>query len=86
MLAGDIREPGSICERFPEPVTLVEGLCRELYQTCGVGLHHIELLTGQPLVTIRRRLAAWGVPVRPPGGRSPFLRRATGGSGPRPRR
>lgn len=80
-----IRGSGSICERIPQPVTLDDGLWRELHETCGVGLHHIELLTGQPLVTIRRRLAAGGVRLRPPGGRNPFLRRVTGGPDPRPR-
>lgn len=47
----------------------------ELYVTCGLGLTHIELLTGQPAESIRKLLRAAGVTLRAAGGRSPFLRR-----------
>jgi hypothetical protein len=40
---------------------------------------HIELLTGQPSDTVRRILLDAGVTLRPPGGRSPFLRRCRAG-------
>jgi transposase-like protein len=66
---------GAIAERFPTPVPVTEGLVRELYEDCGVSIMHIELLTGQPTATVRRRLRDEGVAMRPPGGRCPFLRR-----------
>jgi hypothetical protein len=68
--------PGaSICERFPEPVPLSTPLVKDLYWHCGAGIHHIELLTGQPAMTVRGFMRREGIPVRPPGGRTPFLRR-----------
>jgi hypothetical protein len=68
--------PGaSICERFPEPVPLSTPLVKDLYWYCGAGIHHIELLTGQPAMTVRGFMRREGIPVRPPGGRTPFLRR-----------
>ena len=39
---------GPIWQRFPEPVPLSRQLVADLYWRCGVGLNHIELLTGQP--------------------------------------
>ncbi|MGH8989401.1 MAG: hypothetical protein ACRDXC_12550, partial [Acidimicrobiales bacterium] len=66
---------GPISTRFPSPVSLTRELVSELYVDCGVALTHIELLTGQPEATVRRRLVTWGIPVRNPGGRSPFLSR-----------
>lgn len=45
--------PGPLWARFPEPVALTETLVRDLYEGCGVGLTHIELLTGS-----RRRRSA----------------------------
>jgi hypothetical protein len=50
-------------------------LVKELYWQCGAGLSHIELLTGQPAMTVRGFMRREGVPVRHPGGRTPFLRR-----------
>lgn len=68
--------PGApIHERFPTPVALVPELLRELYCACGLATSHIELLTGQPRTTVIRALVAAGVELRPPGGRTPFLRR-----------
>ncbi|MGH3258249.1 MAG: AsnC family protein [Streptosporangiaceae bacterium] len=66
---------GPIWERFPEPVPLTAPLVKDLYWYCGAGLNHIELLTGQPATTVRGFMHREGIPVRHPGGRSPFLRR-----------
>ena len=76
--AHDIRRiaPGSpIWARFPEPVPLSAPLVKDLYWYCGAGLSHIELLTGQPAETVRGFMRREGIPLRPPGGRTPFLRR-----------
>jgi hypothetical protein len=76
---------GSLTERFPEPVPLTTPLVKDLYWACGVSLSHIELLTGQPAESIRGFMRRSGVPLRPPGGRTPFMRRwrsgASGGAG-----
>jgi hypothetical protein len=73
---------GSLTERFPEPVPLTTPLVKDLYWACGVGLSHIELLTGQPAESIRKFMRRSGVPLRPPGGRTPFMRRwRSGGTG-----
>ena len=69
---------GPIWQRFPVPLRVDPELAEELYVTCGVGLRHIELLSGQPAETIRGLLHAQGIPLRPPGGRSPFMRRWRG--------
>jgi len=66
---------GPIWHRFPEPVPLSTPLVKELYWHCGAGLSHIELLTGQPAMTVRGFMRREGIPVRHPGGRTPFLRR-----------
>ncbi|MGH3198533.1 MAG: antitoxin Xre-like helix-turn-helix domain-containing protein [Streptosporangiaceae bacterium] len=66
---------GAIWERFPAPVPLSTPLVKDLYWYCGAGLHHIELLTGQPLMTVRGFMRREGIPLRHPGGRTPFLRR-----------
>ena len=66
---------GPIWQRFPVPVQLGPDLAQELYESCGIGVHHIELLTGQPADSVRKLLHAAGVVLRPAGGRSPFLRR-----------
>ena len=67
--------PGPIWQRFPAPHNLTAELATELYSGCGLGLHHIELLTGQPAKTVGSLLCASGVPLRSAGGRSPFMRR-----------
>jgi hypothetical protein len=81
---------GSLTERFPEPVVLTTPLVKDLYWACGVSLSHIELLTGQPAESIRGFMRRSGVPLRPPGGRTPFMRRwrsgGAGGGRPSPRR
>jgi DNA-binding CsgD family transcriptional regulator len=67
--------PGPVWERFPVPVPLSAELAAELYDGCGIALHHIELLTGQPAATVRRLLHGNGITIRPPGGRTPFIKR-----------
>ena len=66
---------GPIWQRFPVPARLSLDLAEELYVSCGIGVHHIELLTGQPADSVRRLLHAAGVALRAAGGRSPFMRR-----------
>jgi hypothetical protein len=74
---GLVRRPagGPIWQRFPDPVPVSPGLAEELYVCCGLGVRHIELLSGQPAQTILQLLHAQGVKVRAAGGRSPFMRR-----------
>jgi hypothetical protein len=68
--------PGQpIWARFPEPIALSAPLVKDLYWYCGAGLNHIELLTGQPAMTVRGFMLRQGIPLRHPGGRTPFLRR-----------
>jgi len=66
---------GPVWARFPEPVPLGRELASDLYERCGLALAHIELLTGQPAESVRKQLLAWRIPLRPPGGRCPFLQR-----------
>jgi hypothetical protein len=66
---------GPIWRRFPIPVPVTAELAKELYATCGLGVRHIELVTGQPSQTILRLLDAHGINRRTVGGRSPFMRR-----------
>ena len=70
--------PGPIWQRFPVPVDVGLELAKELYVSCGLGLRHVELITGQPAETVRALLRGQGIKLRPPGGRSPFLRRWRG--------
>jgi hypothetical protein len=69
---------GPIWQRFPVPVDVGPELAKELYVSCGLGLRHIELITGQPAETIRALLRGQEIKLRPPGGRSPFMRRWRG--------
>jgi DNA-binding CsgD family transcriptional regulator len=66
---------GSLSERFPQPVPLTTPLVKDLYWECGASLNHIELLTGQAAGSIRGFMRRAGIPLRHPGGRTPFLRR-----------
>ncbi len=66
---------GTIWQRFPDPVPLTNALVKDLYWGCGAALTHIELLTGQPAMTVRGFMRRAGIPLRHPGGRTPFLRR-----------
>ncbi len=74
---GMARRPsgGPIWQRFPVPLPVSPQLAEELYIECGLAVRHIELLTGQPAQTVLRLLKTHGIPVRPAGGRTPFLRR-----------
>jgi hypothetical protein len=67
--------PGPIWLRFPVPHGLNAEMVTSLYSGCGLSLYHIELLTGQPAATVGSLLNASGIPLRPAGGRSPFMRR-----------
>jgi hypothetical protein len=71
---------GPIWQRFPTPVPLTKQLIEDLYCGCGVGLSHIELLTGQPAQTVGRLMHGYGITTRHPGGHSPFLQRWRAGS------
>ena len=66
---------GPLWQRFPDPLPLTTPLVKDLYWGCGAGLTHIELLTGQPAMTVRGFMRRAGIPLRHPGGRTPFLRR-----------
>lgn len=66
---------GSIASRFPRPVPLTTPLVKDLYWACGTGTNHIELLTGQAAESIRGFMRRADIPLRPPGGRTPFLKR-----------
>jgi hypothetical protein len=66
---------GPAWNRFPAPRPLAAGLVSDLYEGCGLSLHHIELLTGRPAATVGALLRASGIKLRPPGGRSPFTDR-----------
>jgi predicted HTH domain antitoxin len=69
---------GPIWQRFPVPVDVSQELAKELYVSCGLGLRHIELISGQPGETIRALLHGQHISLRAPGGRSPFMRRWRG--------
>lgn len=66
---------GPIWQRFPVAQEIGLELAAELYIQCGLGLRHIELLSGQPAETVRALLHKQGVRLRGAGGRSPFIRR-----------
>lgn len=69
-------EPGGpVWQRFPVPLEVTAAAVRDLYVRCGLSMRHVELLTGHPAMTIASRLRETGVELRPPGGRSPFIRR-----------
>lgn len=65
----------AIFERFPRPLQVEDQVLRELYVDAGISTRHIELLTGLPATAVARRLHGCGIPLRTPGGRTPFLRR-----------
>jgi predicted HTH domain antitoxin len=76
-----VETAGPIYERFPTPHRLSEALVVELYETCGLSLRQIELLTGRPAAAARALLRSSGIKLRPAGGRSPFMRRWRQGQG-----
>lgn len=61
--------------RFPAHLPLTAGLVGDLYEGCGLGLHHIQLLTGRSAAAAGAVLRGSGIKLRPPGGRSPFMDR-----------
>jgi len=71
---------GPLSDRFPRPVPLTIALVKDLYWGCGAGLSHIELLTGQPSESVRGFMRRAHIPMRHPGGRTPFLRRWRSGN------
>ncbi|MGN6244867.1 MAG: hypothetical protein ACTHQ3_14525 [Motilibacteraceae bacterium] len=73
-----VRRPGTLLERFPTPVDLPQAALVDLYETGGLSVVHIEVLTGIPAATVLHRLHAADVRLRQPGGLSPFSRRARG--------
>jgi plasmid maintenance system antidote protein VapI len=66
---------GSLADRFPRPVPLTTPMVKDLYWACGTGTNHIELLTGQAAESVRGFMRRTGIPLRHPGGRTPFMRR-----------
>lgn len=70
-----VRGPGPLAQRFPTPHQLTKALLVDFYTECGLSTVHIELLTGQPSSTVRRAMIDDGIPLRAPGGRSPFVHR-----------
>jgi len=62
-------------KRFPAPQPLTAALVSDLYEGCGLSLHHIELLTGRPAAAVGAVLRTSGVKLRPASGRSPFMER-----------
>jgi hypothetical protein len=62
-------------KRFPAPQPLTTALVSDLYEGCGLSLHHIELLTGRPAAAVGAVLRTNGVKLRRAGGRSPFMER-----------
>ena len=79
-----VRAFGPLWERFPAPAPLTPQLLRELYMECGLSAFQIELVTGQPSTTVRRKLIVAGIERRNRGGLSPFMmrwrRRSYGGA------
>jgi hypothetical protein len=71
-----VRHSGSVIDRFPTPAAFPPGLAKDLYLGCGLSTVQIELVTGQPAATVRRRLIGAGVALRRAGGLAPFTRRA----------
>jgi hypothetical protein len=70
-----VTSAGPPWKRLPAPQPLTAGLVSDLYEGCGLGLHHIELLTGRPAAAAGALLRGSGIKLRPPGGRSPFTDR-----------
>ena len=68
-------EPGTIVERFPEPVVVGPALLEELYVRTGLSARHVELLTGQPHEQLLGAMHAAGIAVRPLTSYSPWRRR-----------
>lgn len=56
-----VKTSGALSERFPRPVPLTPSLVTDLYIDCGLSSFQIELVTGQPSITILRTLAQVGI-------------------------
>lgn len=63
-------EAGSLRERWPVPAPLSEAALQELYETVGLSVSHLSLLTGHQQSAIRHRLQQAGLSARG-GSRSP---------------
>ncbi|MCA1706716.1 MAG: hypothetical protein LC808_27010 [Actinobacteria bacterium] len=73
------RAPGQpIAQRFPKPIELSRTALRDLYLEAGLSSDHIEFVTGQPRLRIRRWLHQHGIALRPPSTLAPVLRRVWG--------
>lgn len=68
-------EPGTLSERFPQPVPLSRELLVDSYVRIGLSAQHIEMLTGQPMEQVLDALVAFAIPVRTEQGISPWRRR-----------
>jgi hypothetical protein len=66
---------GPAWKRFPAPQPLTADLVSDLYEGCGLSLHHIELLTGRPAAAAGAVLRGKGIRLRPAGATSPFMQR-----------
>lgn len=70
------KRPGRpLVGRFPKPLDLSPRALRDLYLEAGLSSDHMELLTGQPRLRIRRWLRDQGVNLRGAGVPAPVLRR-----------
>lgn len=68
-------EGGTITQRFSEPAEISTAFLIEAYTDIGLSAAHIEHLTGQSAERVLALLREHGVPVRPSGPSSPWLRR-----------
>jgi len=66
---------GAITQRFPTPTPVTRSFLTEAYIEIGLAAGHIEQLTGQPAGRVLQLLHDHGIPVRPSGAQSPWLRR-----------
>lgn len=64
-----------LLQRFPKPLELSPKALSDLYLVGGLSSDHIELLTGQPRLRIRRWLRDQGVNLREAGVPAPIMRR-----------
>jgi hypothetical protein len=68
-------QPGTIAERFPEPVEVGPALLEDLYVRTGLSARQVELLTGQPAEQLLDAMHAAGIAVRSLTSSSPWRRR-----------
>ena len=72
---------GPVWKRFAELVPLSRQLAGDLYWRCGVGLNHVELVTGQPVMTVRVFVCRAGIALRHRGVRRRVVAVPAGGLG-----